>query len=118
LSAPASYNVLLSSSSFPRNHAFHPVSPPVVPDTHRVLSPALAGGGLLDLGPYVILPVLLALYHHPSNEHASPTNLTGRMMLRNGVDLSTSVTMDFDKLQAKAFREWRKTKSSAARDRR
>jgi hypothetical protein len=63
-----------------------------------------AGGSLFDLGPYIILCAILALYHHPKNGKSRPEDVGGTMiMARTGVDLSTTVTMNFPKLEANAI---------------
>ncbi|KAK8864557.1 hypothetical protein IAR55_001807 [Kwoniella newhampshirensis] len=76
----------------------------VVPPTHRTFNIDMAGGSMLDLGPYTLLPALLYLYHAPANEQSPPENLIGSMLkAETGVDLSTSITMNFPKINAKAF---------------
>ncbi|KAF8141684.1 hypothetical protein EV363DRAFT_30068 [Boletus edulis] len=68
-----------------------------LPLTHRILDPMLGGGALLDLGPYPLIWAILALYEHPSNRKAKPSNVTGTMLKTplTGVDRSTSFTVTF-----------------------
>ncbi|OWZ27420.1 hypothetical protein C347_06196 [Cryptococcus neoformans AD2-60a] len=73
-----------------------------VPDSHRTLNPDLAGGPLLDLGPYIILVAILALYHHPLNELDHPKLSSTMMFGRTGCDLFTSINLQFPKLAATA----------------
>ncbi|WWC58899.1 uncharacterized protein I303_101444 [Kwoniella dejecticola CBS 10117] len=75
-----------------------------VPDTHRNFALDTAGGVMYDLGPYTVLCALLALYHHPNNERSKPENVVGHMVkTRTGVDLSTTINMEFPKLEATAI---------------
>ncbi|GJN88062.1 hypothetical protein Rhopal_001018-T1 [Rhodotorula paludigena] len=75
-----------------------------LPDTHRVFNPDLAGGCQLDLGPYTILWALLTLYHHPANKGAEPSRMISSMIPhpRTGVDLYSTIIMDWDNLLARA----------------
>lgn len=86
------------------------------------MNPLLAGGSLLDLGPYPLLWVsftvillaactyelqtLLALYENPANNGAVPV-LSSASMLKahTGVDAFTSWTLDFMNLGARADRK-------------
>lgn len=79
----------------------------ILPTSHRLFNPSLAGGAQLDLGPYPILWALLALYHHPDNEGEEPSKIEGSMMKHKetGVDVFSSLTLDFDKLTARANRQ-------------
>ncbi|KAI0821575.1 hypothetical protein BC629DRAFT_1462006 [Irpex lacteus] len=77
-----------------------------IPKTHRILDPKLGGGALLDLGPYPMIWAVLALYEHPANKKARPTNITGSILKTplTGVDSSTSWTLTFSEhLQAQAI---------------
>jgi len=61
---------------------------------------------MLDLGPYTLLPALLYLYHSPANELSEPENVVGTMLkAETGVDLSTTISLDFPKIQGKAVCE-------------
>ena len=88
------------------------------PDSHRLLSAEMAGGPLLDLGPYPLVwvsletthvddaddKVLMMLYHHPKNEKTPPAKVGSTMLLHTtGVDISTSFSMTFPKIGAMAF---------------
>lgn len=68
-----------------------------LPKTHRILDPALGGGALLDLGPYPLIWAILALYEHPANQGAAPSNVSGTMLKTplTGVDRNTSFTVTF-----------------------
>ncbi|KIL00766.1 hypothetical protein PAXRUDRAFT_821347 [Paxillus rubicundulus Ve08.2h10] len=68
-----------------------------IPKTHRLLDPSLGGGALLDLGPYPLFWAIVALYEHPSNKGAKPSNVTGTMLKTplTGVDRNTSFTVTF-----------------------
>lgn len=95
-----------------------------LPDTHRVYSPALAGGAMLDIGVYSVLWVsahvkrsnrqltrcsqaLLALYHDPRNAGKAPADITCSALKhpRTGVDISSTICMNFPELLAHATRE-------------
>ncbi|EGN96617.1 hypothetical protein SERLA73DRAFT_184715 [Serpula lacrymans var. lacrymans S7.3] len=68
-----------------------------IPKTHRILDPDLGGGALLDLGPYPFIWAVLALYEHPSNKLAKPSNTIASMVKTplTGVDRSTAFTLTF-----------------------
>ncbi|KAH8083482.1 hypothetical protein HD553DRAFT_273027 [Filobasidium floriforme] len=75
----------------------------LLPDTHRTIAMEYAGGPLYDLGPYILLAPLWLLFRDPKNERTRPSQVTGHMLkARTGVDLSTSVTLSFDRLGAVA----------------
>ncbi|RSH95688.1 hypothetical protein EHS25_000780 [Saitozyma podzolica] len=72
-----------------------------LPASHRTLSREAAGGPLMDLGPYILLPALLALYYNPANGKAKPENVRASMIKsRHDVDLTTTITLDFPRLGA------------------
>jgi dihydrodiol dehydrogenase / D-xylose 1-dehydrogenase (NADP) len=94
-----------------------------IPETHRLLDPTLAGGGLLDLGPYPLvwvcdhgqhdidrvltLQTMMILYRHPQNGMSAPDRIGSTMLLSDkGVDLTTGFNMTFPKLKAIANCEW------------
>ncbi|PPQ62873.1 hypothetical protein CVT24_006271 [Panaeolus cyanescens] len=70
-----------------------------IPVTHRILDPALAGGALLDLGPYPLFWAILALYENPANEGTLPTKIIGSMLKTpiTDVDQSTVFSIAFSK---------------------
>ncbi|TFK98706.1 hypothetical protein BDV98DRAFT_552575 [Pterulicium gracile] len=70
---------------------------------HRIMNPLLAGGAILDLGPYPLVWAIVALFEHPSNADQSPT-VTSSMIKtpRTNVDSNTSFTLNFPKLAAQA----------------
>lgn len=75
--------------------------------THRLLDPQSAGGALLDVGPYPLNMAMSLLYRHPDNGLSAPEDVQGSMLLNeDGVDIATSYTLNFPKLQAKAFRTY------------
>ncbi|EJD01504.1 NAD-binding protein [Fomitiporia mediterranea MF3/22] len=68
-------------------------------ESHRMLNINLAGGGLLDLGPYPLVWALLLLYNHPQNGRTPPTNIKASMeKYKTGVDLHTNWTLDFPRI--------------------
>ncbi|BGP37408.1 hypothetical protein JCM10450v2_001318 [Rhodotorula kratochvilovae] len=75
-----------------------------LPDEHRVFNPALAGGAQLDLGPYTLTWALLTLFHDPKNDGKEPSRQVSSMLPhpRTGVDLYSSIILDFDNLLARA----------------
>ncbi|KAL5487672.1 hypothetical protein ACEPAI_5780 [Sanghuangporus weigelae] len=72
----------------------------IVTEENRLLNISLAGGGLLDLGPYPLLWALLLLYKHPENKHTPPEKIQASMRKyeKTGVDLHTSWTLDFPRI--------------------
>lgn len=55
----------------------------------------------MDLGPYAILPTLLALYDSPENGQSGPEQVSSAMLIGStGVDATTSLTMTFPKIKA------------------
>lgn len=74
-----------------------------VPETHRTVALEHAGGPLLDLGAYILLPALTALYHNPANAETYPDKVVVSMLKAStGVDLTTSFSLQFPKLGAMA----------------
>nr|WPS94661.1 dimeric dihydrodiol dehydrogenase [Naematelia aurantialba]WPS94686.1 dihydrodiol dehydrogenase / D-xylose 1-dehydrogenase [Naematelia aurantialba] len=74
------------------------------PDTHRVKSAELGGGPLLDVGPYPLVWALMMLFRHPKNGMTPPEKVGSTMMkYRTGVDMATSFTLTFPKLNAIAY---------------
>ena len=97
------------------------------PDTNRILSAELGGGGLLDVGPYPMVWVspsdlvtssqtlgvarcsyrtqaMMLMYRHPENNMSPPENVGGTMLLHStGVDLASSFAMPFPKIKAMAY---------------
>ncbi|WVN90151.1 uncharacterized protein L203_105387 [Cryptococcus depauperatus CBS 7841] len=74
------------------------------PVTDRLLSAELAGGSLLDIGPYPLVWTLMLLYRHPLNERTPPAKVGSTMLLCDtGVDIATSITLTFPKLNAMAY---------------
>ncbi|KAK9896856.1 NAD-binding protein [Cystobasidium minutum MCA 4210] len=73
-------------------------------ESHRLFNPELAGGAQLDIGPYTILWGLLALHEHPDNAREPPSNIVASSLPdpRTGVDLFTTIIMDFKKINARA----------------
>lgn len=76
-----------------------------IPLTHRILDPTLAGGALLDLGPYPLVWAIIALYEHPSNSKQGPSSISGAMLKSTPtkVDAHTSFTLTFENLNAQAI---------------
>ena len=93
------------------------------PDTNRVLSAELAGGPLLDVGPYPLVWVglrhrypqtslrwcldskaLMILYRHPKNQMTPPDKVGSTMLLAHtGVDMATSFALTFPKINSMAY---------------
>jgi len=75
-----------------------------VPENHRVFDPKLGGSAQLDIGPYSLLWGMLALHEHPDNNREPPSKITASSLPdpRTGVDLFTSITLDFKKINARA----------------
>lgn len=75
-----------------------------MPDDHRSLNLNLAGGPLLDLGPYVIQAALLAA--GPGENGAAkgekPVVRTSMIKGRTGVDLTTTLQLEFPGRQVSA----------------
>lgn len=74
-------------------------NPDQMPDEHRLINAELAGGGLLDLGPYPMVWSMLMMHQNPANKSRSgPSQVTGQMTLykRTGVDLVSSWIMAWD----------------------
>ncbi|WWC63118.1 uncharacterized protein I303_105718 [Kwoniella dejecticola CBS 10117] len=72
-------------------------------DTDRLLSAELAGGPLLDLGPYPLVWTMMMLYRHPKNERTPPAKIGSTMMLHHtGVDVATNFALTFPKITAMA----------------
>ncbi|TYJ56061.1 hypothetical protein B9479_003171 [Cryptococcus floricola] len=74
------------------------------PDTDRVLAAELAGGPLLDVGPYPLVWTMMILYRHPDNARTPPEKVGSTMMLhKTGVDIATSFTLTFPKITSIAY---------------
>lgn len=75
-----------------------------VSDEHRALNPKLAGGCLLDVGPYPMCWSLSVLFRHPKNDKTPPEKVGSTMLkYRTGVDCATSFAMTFPKIGAMAY---------------
>ncbi|CAE6410311.1 unnamed protein product [Rhizoctonia solani] len=81
----------------------HP--PASLPLSHRMLSPALAGGTLHDLFPYPLFWALITLYHLPANERTPPSQIAASSTLHRetGVDIQTTAILNFSKIGAQAI---------------
>ncbi|EUC54866.1 dimeric dihydrodiol dehydrogenase, putative [Rhizoctonia solani AG-3 Rhs1AP] len=81
----------------------HPIAS--LPPTHRMLSPALAGGTLHDLFPYPLFWALITLYHLPANERTPPSQIAASSILHpnTGVDIQTTAILNFAKIGAQAI---------------
>ncbi|WWD02469.1 hypothetical protein V865_000509 [Kwoniella europaea PYCC6329] len=70
-------------------------------DTDRLLNAELAGGPLLDLGPYPLVWTMMMLYRHPKNDRTPPAKIGSTMMLHHtGVDIATNFALTFPKINA------------------
>ncbi|CAE6451918.1 unnamed protein product [Rhizoctonia solani] len=81
----------------------HPIAS--LPPSHRMLSPALAGGTLHDLFPYPLFWALITLYHLPANERTPPSQIAASSTLyhETGVDVQTTAILNFSKIGAQAI---------------
>ncbi|CAE6415756.1 unnamed protein product [Rhizoctonia solani] len=81
----------------------HPIAS--LPLTHRMLSPALAGGTLHDLFPYPLFWALVTLYHLPTNELTPPSHIAASSTLhpKTSVDIQTTAILSFSKIGAQAI---------------
>lgn len=72
--------------------------------SHRILSPALAGGTLHDLFPYPLFWALISLYHLPANQKTPPSHIAASSILHHetGVDIQTTAVLSFSKIGAQA----------------
>lgn len=74
----------------------------MLPDDHRIVALTAAGGPLLDIGAYCLLPARIALTENPANYGAAPRVRAAMSKTRMGSDLSTTLVLDYDKLDARA----------------
>ncbi|TXT09023.1 hypothetical protein VHUM_02497 [Vanrija humicola] len=65
--------------------------PDTRPDSNRMIDPKLAGGSLLDQGPYPAVWAMLAFHHHPDNKDPDPKVVSSyqRIYERSGVDAAS-----------------------------
>ncbi|KAM0545793.1 hypothetical protein ACHAPJ_011217 [Fusarium lateritium] len=69
-----------------------------IDDSHRLISPDLAGGSLLDLGIYSLTWVFQTLYHvQPEAEKEPPVVIAAVEKYHTGTDESATVTCQFPK---------------------
>jgi predicted dehydrogenase len=75
--------------------------------SHRVFNPELGGSAQLDIGPYSVLWGLLALHEHPENNGKEPAKIVASSLPdpRTGVDLFTTIILDYPNLKARAERK-------------
>ncbi|BEI83934.1 hypothetical protein CcaverHIS002_0405380 [Cutaneotrichosporon cavernicola] len=74
----------------------------VLPDDHRIIGLAAAGGPLLDIGAYCMVPARLALTDNPANKGAAPNVTCVMSKTRMGTDLDTTIVLDYANLEARA----------------
>lgn len=78
----------------------------VLPDDHRILGLEAAGGPLLDLGAYCMIPARIALTDNPLNGglmgRIKPTVTAVMSKTRMGTDLATTIVLDYPNLEARA----------------
>lgn len=74
----------------------------MLPDDHRIVGLAAAGGPLLDLGAYTMVPARIALHDNPDNKGAVPTVTCAMSKTRMDTDLSTTIVLDYPNLDARA----------------
>ncbi|CAK9786842.1 NAD-binding protein [Cutaneotrichosporon oleaginosum] len=74
----------------------------VLPDDHRIIGLAAAGGPLLDIGAYGMVPARVALTDNPANKGAAPKVTCAMSKTRMGTDLDTTLILDYANLGARA----------------
>lgn len=74
----------------------------VLPDDHRIVGLAAAGGPLLDIGAYCMVPARIALTENPANGGTAPRVTAAMSKTRMGTDLSTTLVLDYEKLEVRA----------------
>jgi len=78
----------------------------VRPESDRMLAPDLAGGSLLDLGPYPAVWGMLLLHQHPQNNDRAPRVVHSFQDIyeRTGGDESSCWVVEWEGLGQAAFR--------------
>jgi predicted dehydrogenase len=74
----------------------------VLPDDHRIIGLAAAGGPLLDIGAYCMVPARVALTENPANKGAAPKITCAMSKTRMGTDLDTTIILDYPDIEARA----------------
>lgn len=74
----------------------------VLPDDHRIVGWAAAGGPLLDIGAYCMVPARIALTDNPANRGQAPQVMAAMSKTRMGTDLATTIVLDYPRLDARA----------------
>lgn len=69
-----------------------------LPDDHRIIGLAAAGGPLLDLGAYTMVPARIALSDNPDNKGEKPVVTCAMSKTRMGTDLATTIVLDYPAL--------------------
>ena len=58
---------------------------------------------MFDLGPYILLPALVALYYNPDNQLSWPDITACMQKSPTGVDSTTVIILSFSKIKATAI---------------
>ncbi|GMK59341.1 hypothetical protein CspeluHIS016_0703560 [Cutaneotrichosporon spelunceum] len=74
----------------------------VLSDDHRIVGLAAAGGPVLDVGAYCMVPARVALTDNPANKGAAPKVACVMSKTRMGTDLDTTIVLDYTNLEARA----------------
>ncbi|KAH8652921.1 hypothetical protein BGZ61DRAFT_487404 [Ilyonectria robusta] len=74
-----------------------------LPQDSRLKDPSKGAGALLDIGIYTLTWASIVFDQHPDNDSSQPATVSSSMTLKDGIDETTSIILNYPSLQAQAI---------------